>query len=34
MPNPLCDYAEGKILENVDFKCFSNRASFLGNPLA
>ena len=33
IPGLLSDLAESKILENIDFKYFSNRASFKGNPV-
>ena len=33
IPDQLSDYNEGKIKENIDFKYFSNRASFMGNPV-
>ena len=29
----LSDYKEGKIIEKIDSKSFSNRASFMGNPV-
>ena len=29
----LSDEKEVKIIENIDFKYFSNRASFIGNPV-
>ena len=29
--DPLSDEKEGKIIENIDFSYFSNRASFMGN---
>ena len=33
MPNLPSDNREGKILENIDIKYFSYRASFMGNPV-
>ena len=33
IPEPLSDDQECKIIENIDLKYFSNRASFLGNPV-
>ena len=34
IPDQLRDDREGEIMENVDFKYSSNRASFMGNPVA
>ena len=34
VPDLLSDDKEGKIIYNIDFKHFSNRASFLGNPVS
>ena len=33
MPSLLSDDREGKIIENIDFKYLSNRASPMGNPV-
>ena len=33
IPDILSDDKEGKITENIEYKYFSNRASFLGNPV-
>ena len=34
IPDLLSDEKESKIMENIDFSYFSNRASFMGNPVA
>ena len=31
--NLRSDEREGQIIENIDFKYLSNRASFIGNPV-
>ena len=33
IPDQLSDDREGEMMENVDFKYSSNRASFMGNPV-
>ena len=33
IPNVFSDDNEGKIIENIDYKYFNNRASFMGNPV-
>ena len=33
IPDLLSDEKDGKIMENIDFSYFSNRASFMGNPV-
>ena len=34
IPNLHSDDGEGKIIENIDFQYFSNRVSFMGNPVS
>ena len=34
IPDLLSDEKKGKIIENIDFLYFSNRASFMGNPVS
>ena len=33
IPNLLSDDRERNIIQNIDFSYFSNRASFMGNPV-
>ena len=32
-PDQLSNYKEGKIIQNINFSYFNNRASFMGNPV-